>query len=120
MIFIIDDDQIMAECIARACSSSDDVEIYNNGIEAMQAIDQIGIPSLIFLDILLDGPDGFTLLNELMSYPDTAKIPIVLISSINFQGHDLTTYNIVGALSKETMMPSQIKEYAEQYHAWIH
>ena len=70
---------------------------------------------LIFLDILLDGPDGFTLLNELASYPDTCKIPIVIVSSLYLKESDLSSYNVVGILSKDSMTPGDILSYAEEY-----
>ena len=114
MIFIIDDDEIMAECIARACNGKK-MQIFANAIEAMTGINEFGIPDLIFLDILLDGPDGFAFLNELASYDDTKKIPVVVVSSLNFGGKDLSGYGVVGILNKDTMTPEEIKQYAEQY-----
>ena len=113
MIFIIDDDKIMALCIKKATERP--VKIFANAIEAMNAITAGTTPALIFLDILLDGPDGFTFLNELVSYSDTAKIPIVIVSSLNFEGKDLTNYGVVGVLNKDTMLPKDIKRYAEEY-----
>ena len=65
--------------------------------------------------ILLDVPDGFTFLNELLSYTDTAKIPIVIVSSIDFSGRDLTEYGVVGVLDKTKMLPKEISEYAKKY-----
>ena len=114
MIFVIDDDEIMAGCIARACSGTK-VEVFGSAIEAMNRISEGEIPSLIFLDILLDGPDGFTFLNELISYSDTAKIPVVVVSSLDFAGKDLSVYGVVGILDKSTMLPKEIKAYAERY-----
>lgn len=112
MIFVIDDDEIMSECIANQCGK--DVKIFSNAIEATYAIDDEK-PDLIFLDILLDGPDGFTFLNELASYDDTAKIPIVIISSLNFVDKDLSAYGVVGKLSKDTMRPEDIRKYVDKY-----
>lgn len=114
MIFVIDDDEIMAECIARACDSVK-TKIFSNGILAMQALDCDELPQLIFLDILLDGPDGFTFLNELISYTDTTKIPIVVVSSLDFRNTDLSAYNVVKVLSKDSMYPEQIRELVEEY-----
>ncbi len=113
MIFIIDDDEIMAECIAKACQK--DTRIFTNAIEAMHALDDGELPQLIFLDILLDGPDGFTFLHELMSYTDTAKIPIIVISTLNFKQQDLSMYGVVGTLDKSTMIPQDITNYAKEY-----
>lgn len=115
MIFVIDDDKTMAECIARACKAK--FRIFTNAIEAMQAISDGVVPKMIFLDILLDGPDGFTFLNELVSYDDTAKIPVVIVSSLNFQKRDLSVYGVVGVLDKEKMTPQEIRNYVEKYSA---
>lgn len=114
MIYIIDDDEIMAECIKRAIKR-DEVKIFTNAIEAMNAIASGELPELIFLDILLDGPDGFTFLNELVSYTDTAKIPIIVVSSLGLGDMDLNEYGVVGILEKDKMMPEEIKKYAERY-----
>lgn len=113
MIFVIDDDGIMAECIVRAADK--EAQIFFNAIEAMQEITRGTIPELIFLDILLDGPDGFTFLNELISYEDTAKIPVVIVSSLDFSKNDLSTYGVVGVLNKDTMDPKEIRSYVKQY-----
>lgn len=112
MIFIIEDDYIMAKCIKNAIQS--DVRIFSNAIEAIQALDE-ELPKLIFLDILLTGPDGFTFLNEMISYSDTAKIPIVIVSSLDFDGKDLSVYGVVKVLNKDTMTPDDIKECVRKY-----
>lgn len=114
MIFVIDDDEIMAECIKKACKG-DEVQVFDNAILAMKAISDGKLPDLIFLDVLLTGPDGFTFLNELISYDDTAKIPIVIVSSFDFTKKDLTAYGVVGTLLKEEMRPGDILSYAEKY-----
>jgi len=113
MIYIIEDDEIMAECIARACKEGE-VKIFPDAIAAMDAISS-EIPDLIFLDVLLTGPDGFTFLNELASYQDTAKIPIVIVSSLDFKGQDLSAYGVVGILDKSTMTPKDMEEYVKRY-----
>ena len=112
MIFVIDDDEIMAECVARAAKS--ETKIFHNAIEAMSALDE-ELPKLIFLDILLDGPDGFTFLNELMSYQDTSKIPIVIITSLDINIEKMHDYGVVGVIKKEEMTPAQIRNYVSEY-----
>ena len=111
MIFVIDDDEIMAECIARAVKK--ETKIFSNAITAIEALNE-DVPELIFLDVLLDGPDGFTFLNELASYQDTAKIPIVIVTSLDVSNVDLSQYNVVGILSKDNMTPQEIKKYVDQ------
>ena len=126
MILIIDDDEIMAECIARACrkASGASVRVVPNAIEAMRmmgengaddASGEAGLPDLIFLDIMLDGPDGFTFLNELVSYSDTAKIPVVIVSSLDLGQEDLSAYGVVGVLDKSQMRPEEVVGYVQKY-----
>ena len=112
MIFIIDDDEIMAECVAQATGR--ETKIFASAIEAMQALDE-RLSEMIFLDILLDGPDGFTFLNELVSYDDTAVVPVVIVTSLDIAGRDLADYGVVGVLSKETMRPVVVWGYVLKY-----
>lgn len=113
MIYIIEDDQSYANCLARYLKKYE-VKIFTNCIDAMNAINA-KIPDLIFLDVLLTGPDGFTLLHELASYPDTEKIPIVIVSSLNFDNQDLKIYGVVGTLKKEELTPKEVLKYASRY-----
>lgn len=113
MIYIIEDDKVFAGCLERYCRP-ESTKTFDNVIDAINSIDE-QFPDLIFLDILLTGPDGFTLLNELASYQDTAQVPIVIVSSINLADRDLSAYGVVGILNKDTLTPKEIKEYVERY-----
>ncbi len=128
--FIIEDDPIMAECIARACSrivpptsqSPDNpktdsqsiispapkIQIFSDTVSAINALDD-GLPDLILLDVLLNGPDGFTFLNEIISYPDSARIPVIIITSLNLSPRRLSHYGVRAILNKETMTPAEIQ-----------
>lgn len=131
-IFIIEDEPIMAECLERAArramkttslsrdrnsvvsdnnpaeaATGPEILAFSNAISAMAALND-GLPDLILLDILLDGPDGFTFLNELISYPDTARIPIIIVSSLDLSVRDLAAYGVVATLRKDTMTPAEI------------
>lgn len=113
MIYIIDDDEVMARCLARACGEAE-TAVYSNAYDAMSALDE-HLPDLILLDVLLDGPDGFTFLHELVSYKDTADIPVVIITSLDVAKSDLSAYGVVGVLSKDEMTPQDIRGYVVKY-----
>ena len=117
MIFIIDDDELFAECIASAIKKSGKntpIKHFKNAIDAMDSLAD-SLPDLIFLDILLPGADGFTFMNELTSYPDTAKIPVVLVTSLELPETDLSIYGVRGILNKETMKPSEVTDYVHRF-----
>lgn len=115
MIFVVDDDEIMRECIVRACGEGVQVRGFANAVEAMNAIADGELPELIFLDILLDGPDGFTFLNEMVSYGDTARVPVVVVTSLDMTGRDLSAYGVVGVLMKDSMKPTDVWKYVQRY-----
>lgn len=127
-IFIIEDDPIMAECVARIATSqtsphltmlnpanpagqsepsAPNIRIFADAISATAALDD-ALPDLVILDVLLSGPDGFTFLNEMISYPDTARIPVLIITSLDLTSLDLAHYGVRAIFSKETMTPSSL------------
>lgn len=116
MIFIVDSEREMAECVGRATKKAGaEFRIFPDAFSAMAAIDE-EMPELIFLEVLLTGPDGFSFLNELISYPDTAKIPVVLVSALDFSSAtELAAYGVVGVLNKETMRPEDVAGYVKRY-----
>ena len=110
-IFIIEDDPDFAEIYQKHLTRNFPeipLQIFYNAIEANAAFSELSeeeLPSLIILDVLLTGPDGFTLLNELLSYPETSQIPVLLISSLNLAKFSLHAYNVRAILNKETFTP---------------
>jgi phosphate regulon response regulator phoB len=111
-IFIIEDDPDFAEIYQKHLARNFPeipLQIFYNAIEANAAFSELSeeeLPSLIILDVLLTGPDGFTLLNELLSYPETSQIPVLLISSLNLGQMSLHAYNVRAILNKETFTPA--------------
>ena len=113
-IFIIEDDPDFAEIYQKHLKRNFPeipLQIFYNAIEANAAFSELSeeeLPSLIILDVLLTGPDGFTLLNELLSYPETSQIPVLLISSLNLGQMSLQAYNVRAILNKETFTPADL------------
>ena len=119
-IFVIEDDPefagIYQKHLARNFTETP-VRIFYNAIEANAAFSELSeeeLPSLIILDILLTGPDGFTLLNELLSYPETSQIPVLLISSLNLGQMSLQAYNVRAILNKETFTPADFVDQVQK------
>ena len=118
-IFIIEDVPDFAEIYQKHLTRNFPeipLQIFYNAIEANAAFSELSeeeLPSLIILDVLLTGPDGFTLLNELLSYPETSQIPVLLISSLNLGQMSLQAYNVRAILNKETFTPDDFVNKAQ-------
>ncbi|MFV2082102.1 MAG: response regulator transcription factor [bacterium] len=57
-----------------------DVEIAYDGVEAMEKVSTLR-PNLILLDIMMPKMDGFEVLEKLKESPDTAGIPVIMLTA---------------------------------------
>lgn len=110
--FILEDDMIFAKLYTKSLLKTfpnSTISTFENAIDAINALpDGCTPPSVIILDVLLTGPDGFTFLNEIASYPDLSCIPIIIVSSLNFPMQTLESYNVKKILNKSTMTPKDL------------
>ena len=116
MILVVDSDEVMGECLMRIFEKNEiSGHLSKNAIETINFIADGGVPEMVFLDVMLTGPDGFTFLNEMASYADTMKVPVVVMSEKDFSGFDLSEYNVVGFLNKNTFKPEEVIKYVREY-----
>ena len=108
-ILIVEDDQILAENFSRIFRNDFKVFQAENASEAIFEIDK-NMPDLIFLDVLLSEHSAFSLLNELQSYADTAKIPVVICSNLadDLDLKSLEKYGVKMIFDKSKSRPREI------------
>ena len=51
-------------------------------------------PDLILLDLKMPRIDGYTLLEEVKSYPQWSHIPIIVISALSFRAHQAKAFQL--------------------------
>ncbi len=113
LAYVIEDDEIMSELMSRYLRGILEVKVFHDAISAISNISE-DKPDIIFLDVLLTGPDGFTFLNETISYKDTSKIPVVIVTSLDLKADNLKNYNVVKIIKKEEMIPDDVKSIARE------
>lgn len=109
-ILLIEDEPWMGELYVQLLGREHDVAWLRDGYEAMEAIDAQR-PDLIVLDMMLPWASGVQVLHELISYEDTARIPVVLFSAAlpaHLDDETLRAYGVVAALDKTTVKPAQV------------
>ena len=80
-ILIVDDVQTDRELIGMVVSKAGFHAVYAaDGAEAIAKAKQLK-PTMIFLDVVMPVQDGFKTCRDLKKDPDTAKIPVVLVTS---------------------------------------
>ena len=95
-VLIVDDDAFIRrplEFILKA--EGFDPETAKDGEECLQRVKQLA-PDLIFLDVMMPGLDGFSVCRELKADPETAGIPVILLSAKGHE-HDRTRGLELGA-----------------------
>ena len=112
MIFVIEDDWGWEKFYQRILKGYD-LQFFHDGVEAINAMDDC-VPSLVILDVLLNGPTGFAVLNEMRSYPELIKVPVVIVSSVT--GIDVAEkYGVVKVFDKGEMRPAELLEVVKKY-----
>lgn len=95
-ILVIEDDPMASRMVELILVHEGyQVAIASNGLQGLEMI-QANPPDLILLDLMLPGPDGFDILNQLQANPQTAKVPVIVVSSKS-QHTDKQTAASVGA-----------------------
>lgn len=109
-ILVVEDDEWLAEQHARTLKGAGyHVEVVAHALAAMDIIDDTP-PDVIILDVLLAGPNAFTLLHELQSHTDLAGIPVILCtnSAQDLAEEDIAAYGVRKVLDKATMHPDDV------------
>ena len=106
MIAIIEDDRGW-EQYYRDLLKGYELKCFHDGLAAVKWLDETK-PDLIILDILLVGPTGFAVLNELRSYPELDDVPIIVVSSVKMSASELVKYGVRAVFDKGEMMPQEL------------
>jgi CheY-like chemotaxis protein len=92
----VDDEPEARRLIRRILQTQGDYTLFEagNGREAVELVIR-EIPNLIILDLMLPELDGFSVMDELQKKPETAEIPIIVVTAkeltqnekVRLQGH---------------------------------
>lgn len=104
----------MSECILVADDSLDVLEAMSMVLESAGyvvltatdgkvALDRLrhgAAPSLILLDLMMPGMNGWQFLDELRHDPSLTAIPVVIVSSGSYQAKEIECLGVAGYLKK--------------------
>lgn len=81
LIYAVDDEKSIQEVYSYALESAGFlVECFSNSIELFSALEK-KTPDLILLDVMLDGEDGFSILEKLRKNVPTKNVPCIMVSA---------------------------------------
>jgi PAS domain S-box-containing protein len=79
-VLVADDNADMRQYLVRLLAPYYEVRAFSDGRSALEAVQPFA-PDLILTDVMMPNLDGFGLLNELRSNPDTKTVPVILLSA---------------------------------------
>jgi len=95
-ILLVEDEKISARLVASALRNEGyEVTLATNGVEGLKKATQ-DHPDLVILDVMLPGLDGFEVCQRLKDQPDTANMPVLMLSAKD-QESDVAAGKKVGA-----------------------
>lgn len=111
-ILVLEDSNRYATSLARMIKNyfpTTRVAVVGDPEIAMEVIDQ-AMPDLLIADLHLGVSNFLTLLNELISYPDTLALPKVILSSSGdrLDPKSFTGSGVVKVLDKKTYQPGEL------------
>ncbi|MGC8781621.1 MAG: response regulator [Anaerolineae bacterium] len=81
-VLLVDDEQDILRLLSFALQAEGyQVITALNGLDALKLVRQER-PDIMILDVMMPGMDGFEVCNELRSKPDTAGLPIIMLSAL--------------------------------------
>ena len=112
-VLLIEDDLWLSDSY-RAVLDDYEVETAVSSQDAMDMIESYDY-DLVIADVMLERGLVIDLLHELQSYDDTAKLPIVLCTSLaqRIKLDDVRAYGVVAVLDKTTLTPKLLREAVE-------
>ena len=85
-VVIVEDDPIIQMLVAELLrGASYDVRVANDGQAGWAEIRQ-DPPELVVLDVMMPEMDGYEVLEQMRGHPDTAEIPVLLMTALDSVG----------------------------------
>ena len=116
-ILLVEDDRFLRELMSqKIVKMGEDLVVAVDGEEGVKKTKEEK-PEIVLLDLMLPGIDGFGVLSQIKADPETADIPVIILSNLG-QKEDIDRALKLGAadfLVKAHFTPQEIIDKIEQY-----
>ncbi|MFA5742443.1 MAG: response regulator [Candidatus Paceibacterota bacterium] len=116
-ILLVEDDRFLRELMSqKILKMGNDLVVAVDGEEGVSKTKEEK-PEIVLLDLMLPGIDGFGVLSQIKADPETAGIPVIILSNLG-QKEDIDRALKLGAvdfLVKAHFTPQEIIDKIEQY-----
>jgi len=116
-ILLVEDDILLADMLDKNLSTADFVVTTAYTGNQVIELTKNYYFDLIFLDLLLPGKDGFTVLKELKADPNTKDVPVIILSNLGEVDHIDKALRLGAAdyIIKANTSPEQVRAIANKH-----
>ena len=87
-VIVVEDDQIIAMVVEHLLSRRGfTVEIARDGRQALTFMEEMPMPALVVLDVMLPYVDGFDLIRRIRAHATWGKVPVVMLTAKSQEQH---------------------------------
>ena len=111
-VFIVEDDTFISSLLVKKFESIG-AKVFTSGSgDTAAASIKKELPSIVVLDIMLPGADGFQVLQQINADAETKNIPVIMLSNLSekVQIEKAKKYGVVSFLIKATLSVDEIVE----------
>lgn len=117
-ILVVEDDRFYGNiCKVKLAKAGYNVAVMSNGSWALKAVAEKK-PDLILLDLVMPEMDGFETLKTLKDNPDSANIPVIVLSNLG-QPEDIKKAMGLGAVDYMVKTVIPIQKMVEKVHSHL-
>jgi two-component system, chemotaxis family, chemotaxis protein CheY len=110
-VLIVEDEEDLRELMGDALRMRGySVVAAHEGADALQKIEEIGTPCVIFLDLVMPGMNGWDFFEKLRERPDLAMVPVIVHSSASSRAPAGVTRVLQKPLAFESLVAA-VAEY---------
>jgi signal transduction histidine kinase/DNA-binding response OmpR family regulator len=118
-VLVVEDDERTREMLRRTLQKEGwEIHEAANGRLGIEQLAH-GVPSLILLDLMMPEMDGFTFIQELRRRPESARVPVIVITAKDLTDEDRRRLNgdVARILGKDTINREQLVAEVRQFLA---
>jgi CheY-like chemotaxis protein len=96
-VLVVEDDAFYQKIYkTKLAKENINAELAGDGDEAIRIIKERGVPSLMMLDLIMPGKDGFQTLTDIKASPEMKDTPVIVLSNLS-QEEDIKRVMAMGA-----------------------
>ena len=93
LIYAVEDDSALRELYTYSLENEFICRCFDDGKSFFEAVEE-NAPSLVVLDVMLPGEDGFTILSRLKGNTKTSSVPVIMVSALGEEANKVRGLNL--------------------------